>query len=342
LERPDVRAAREEARRLNNLERIAAPVRRVEAVRRLAEPVGFSFSLPVRFPSIASSIRLARRQEALHKDIERTLAPLRRLLSALPAPPRLPLLQREARAAWLSFRQGDPEPLDFFIRKYLARRKKHEGPVPGKLRKGVMDVLDECFAPVLVYAPGEWYSFGPAAQQKLVDFAGEARKRFGSVSYDARLEDKLPGIILTAWDDMQWAVDTSTRTLLNRIDMIPRADADVGSNWMKIAERHPHAFPGEDTENPLARFEAREVVRQQVEALPRLIENAALSPQERLVYEFDSRVGPDFETIEEATEGAARALDRSRETVRTLRFRRRRKLHQVVASDPWFQNIFKK
>ncbi len=110
---------------------------------------------------------------------------------------------------------------------------------------------------------------------------------------------------------------------------------------MRIAEKRPHAFPDEDDENPLARFEAREAVRQQLEALPRLIERAALSPQERLVYEFDSRVGTDFETIEEAGEAAADALNVSRTTVRQYRFRYRKELRQAIASDPWLQKIFK-
>ncbi|MDQ3864055.1 MAG: hypothetical protein M3317_11265, partial [Actinomycetota bacterium] len=340
-ERPAVKGAYEAAWQLHDLERAAAPVRRMEAVRRLVEPVEFSYSLPTAFPSIDSSIKLARQQEALIKGLELTVAPLRSLLSVLPTPPRLPLFQREAKEAWLSFHQGDPEPLDSFIRKHLVRLKRHEGPVPDEIRKRVMGVLDECFAPMLVYAPGDWYFFGPAAQEKLVDFAGKTRNKFGSVSYDARVEDKLPGAILTAWDDIQWDTDASTRTLLNRIDIYLRGEGDQGPKWLEIAEKRPHAFPDEDAENPLARFEAREAVRQQVEALPRLIERGVISRRERLVYEFDSRVGSDFETIEEAGEAAAGALNVSRTTVRTLRFRYRKELRQAIASDPWFQKIFK-
>jgi hypothetical protein len=340
-DRPDLRAARGAARQVDDAERISAPIQHVEAVQCLVEPIDTSVSPLFTFSSIDSTIKPAQRLNALGEDFERALTPRKRLLSILPAPSRMARFQREAKYAWLRYHEGEPEPLDSFISKYVVRLKNRKGPVPGKVRRGVVGVLDECFAPVLIYAPGDWYIFGSTAQENLVDFAGGERKKFGSVSYDARLEDKLPGIILTAWDELQWATDTSTRTLFNRIDIILRADSDVGPKWMKIAERRPHAFPGEDAEKSLALFEAREAVRQQVETLPRLIERAELSPQERLVYEFDLRVGRDFETIEEATEAAARALDRSRESVRTFRFRRRKKLHQVVDSDPWFQKIFK-
>jgi hypothetical protein len=311
----------------------------MEAVRRLAEPVGFSFSLPVRSPSIASSVNLARRQEALYRDLERAVGLLRSVLSALPSPPRLPRFQREARQAWLHFHQGDPEPLDSFIRKYLVRLENHEGPVPDNLRQRVMGVLDELFAPVLVYAPGDWYSFKQAAQDKLVDFARATRNKFGSVSYIANLEDVLPGATLEAWEDTQVAAGSST--LLNYIDQHLRDEADDGPSLLRQAEKRPHLFLPESTENPLALFEAQEAMLQQLEVLPRLIDKAAFSPKEHVVYEYDSRVGTDFKTIVEATEAAANHLNRSREDVRSLRFRRRKKLRDAVASDPWFQNIFK-
>jgi hypothetical protein len=161
LDRPDVRAAREAARRLDEAERITAPVQRVEAVSRHIESIDMSFSPPVAFSSIDASIRLARRLNSVSEDFERALTPLKRFLSALPAPPLMAGFHREAKEAWLRFREGDPEPLDSFIRKYVVRRKNYEAPVPDKVRRGVMAVLDECFAPVLVYAPGDWYFFGP-------------------------------------------------------------------------------------------------------------------------------------------------------------------------------------
>jgi len=113
--------ARRVARQKHAQERALASARHIEAVRHLVEPVEFSFSLPARFPAIASNIKLAWRQGVLYKDLEGALAPFRGLLSALPAPPRMARFQREAKEAWLGFHQGDPEPLDSFIRKYLIR-----------------------------------------------------------------------------------------------------------------------------------------------------------------------------------------------------------------------------
>ena len=316
------------------------PVQRVEAVRRLVEPIDTSFSPTVTFSSIDSRIKLARRLNTLWEDFERALTPLKRFLSILPAPPRMARFQREGKEAWLRFHQGDPTPLDSFIRKYVVRLKNREGPVPSKIRTGVMEVLNECFAPVLIYAPGDWYFLGSTAQEKLVVRAGEIHKKYSSVSYIPRLENSLKVAVLIAWDDVQWATDASTQTLVNRIDVHLRREADHGPKLLKQAEKRPHLFLGEASENPVAQFEAREFVQQQVETLPRLIEKAALSPKEHLVYEYDSKVGTDFETIEEATEAAARHLNRSREDVRSLRFRRRQKLREAIASDADFQEIF--
>jgi hypothetical protein len=340
LERSDAIEAREAVWRQDDVERIAAPFHRVEAVRRLVEPTDTSFSAPVTFSSVDSSVKLAQRLDALWEELERALTPLKRCLSILPAPPRMALFQREAKDAWLRFHQGDPEPLDTFIRKHIVRLKNREGPVPSKIRTGVMEVLDECFAPVLIYAPGDWYFFGSTAQEKVVEFARGMHKKNASVSYVPGFADALKPAVIIAWDDVQWATDDSTQTLLNRIDVHLRRVADDGPKLLKQAEKRPHLFLGEASENPVAQFEAREFVQQQVETLPRLIEKAALSPKEHLVYEYDSKVGTDFETIEEATEAAALHLNRSREDVRSLRFRRRQKLREAIASDADFQEIF--
>jgi hypothetical protein len=302
LERPDVRAAREAARRLNDLERMAAPVQRVEAVRRLVEPVDTSFSPPVTFSSIDSSIKLARRLDALWEDFERAIAPLKRFLSILPAPPRMARFQREAKEAWLRFHQGDPEPLDSFIRKYLVRLKNREGPVPSKLRRGVMEVLDECFAPVLIYTPGAWYVFSHAAEEKLIGLVQSKFKKTESINYalsgdlgkspTASLNEKLPGATLLAWEDIERG--NGSGTILNRVERYLETEAQEAPKAYRIAEKRPGHFWSEDTDDSLAQFEAVEVMRQRFNALPRWIEEAALSPQERQVYELDQQT--DFDT----------------------------------------------
>jgi len=248
--------------------------------------------------------------------------------------------QREAKEAWLRFHQGDPEPLDSFIRKYVVRLKNREGPVPSKIRRGVMAVLDECFVPVLIYVPGDWYFFESAAQEKLVDLAGEMHKKYASVSYIPEFENVLKAAVIIAWDDIQWAEDDSTQTLLNRIDVHLNGEADDGPKLLKQAEKQPHFFLGEASENPVALFEAREVVQQQVAALPRLLERAELSSREHLFYGFDSGVGTDFDTVEEAGKAAAGALNVRPPTVRTTRLHYRQKLIEAIASDPWLQEIF--
>ncbi len=231
------------------------------------------------------------------------MAPLRSFLSALPAPPRLPLFQREARHAWLSFYEGDPEPLHSFISKYLVRLGKNDGPIPDELRKRVLSVLDECFAPMSFYLPGAWYFFSPAAaEEPLSSLVRSKLKTTPSVLYalsgDAgkspteSLKEKLPGATLLAWEDIEQ--DNGSGTLLNRVERYLETEAQEGPKAYRIAEKRPGYFSGEDTDDPLARFEAAEVMRQRANALPRWVEEASLSLQERRVYELDQRT--DFDT----------------------------------------------
>jgi hypothetical protein len=134
-ERPDVRAAREATRQLNDLERLMTPLRRTEA--------------------------------AL-KDVDHATRILRSFFSKAPTPSRLSLFQQEAREAWEGYYRGDPYLLDLFIRKYIVRLKNTDGPVPIKLRLRVKRLLDSCFAPVKpFYAPGEWFLFNQGVWIKL-------------------------------------------------------------------------------------------------------------------------------------------------------------------------------
>jgi hypothetical protein len=269
------------------------------------------------------------------QDVERSL---RGVLSSLPTPPHLRPFQREARDAWLRFYEGDPEPLDRFIRKYLVRLKNHHGPVPDRYRERVLRVLDRCFIRVPFYSAGAWFFFGPAAQEQLIDFTEKSLMKFGSLSYDGEAAEKLPGATLLAWEEIQWAGGSST--LLSRVDKHLGDEIDENPRLLQKAEERPHSFLNEAADDALAEFEAREATRRQVAALPQLVERAALSATEHLVYGFDQRVGTDFETLEEAGEAAAHTLNMSRSTVRVHRRNYRKKLTEAIASDPGFQRIF--
>jgi hypothetical protein len=233
------------------------------------------------------------------------MAPLRSFLSALPPPPRLPLFQREARRAWLSFYEGDPEPLHSFISKYLVHLGNGDGSIPDELRKQVLGVLDECFAPLLFYSPGAWYVFGPAAGEHLIGLVRSKFRMTGSVKYalsgdlgkwpQASLEEKLPGATLLAWDDIER--DNGSGTLLNRVERYLETEAQEAPKAYRIAEKRPGYFPSKYTDDSLAQFEAIEIRHQRANALPRWIEKAALSEQERQVYELDQQTGFDTKFI---------------------------------------------
>jgi hypothetical protein len=366
LNDPVVRAVSDTLHEEIRLERQLEPVRHtLRAVGRELKVVSSFTSVHGYDSSTMLGVTLGRSLEDMLRDLRLVERALRTCLTSLPTPPRLRPFEREARDAWLSFYKGDPEPLDCFIRKYFVRLKNHSGPVPDELRKRVLSILDKCFIQVSFYTRGAWFLFGPAAQEQLIDFTKKTRKKFGSLTYDAGSAEELAGATLIGWEEIQQMGGSST--LLSCVDKLLRDERDQSPKLLQKAEEYPHAFGFsresgprgrsqfapyegahsadlyEDTANAddsLALFEAREAVRQQVEALPRLVEKAAFSASEQLVFSFDSRVGTDFETEVEAGEAAARAKNCSRENVRSLRFKYRKKLKQAIASDPSFQKIF--
>jgi hypothetical protein len=90
---------------------------------------------------------LGRQQEKVISDLERSLEAFRRYLLSIPSPNFLTPLELQAREAWLRFDEGDPEPLDVFIKKRLGIMANHDGPLPDDLRQRVFEFLDCCFAP---------------------------------------------------------------------------------------------------------------------------------------------------------------------------------------------------
>jgi len=73
-------------------------------------PAHDGVSLP---PSLLS---LSQQYEQIHWTLERSLGLFRRILAGLTSPPPLRTLRLEARIAWERFDEGDPEPLDRFIK----------------------------------------------------------------------------------------------------------------------------------------------------------------------------------------------------------------------------------
>ncbi len=120
--------------------------------------------------------------------------------------------------------------------------------------------------------------------------------------------------------------------MLNRASTLLRSGDDEADKLIKVAQRRPHIFLSDDVDDSLTQFETQEVARQQVEVLESSVEKARFSETERLVFEFDSRIGTDFETKAEATKAAARALQVEIGTVRGFRKRYRDKLPEAAGN----------
>ena len=346
------------------LERKAKPIiRQLEGVNFFVSPHGYG-------SSTALGVNLGRSLENMLRELQHAERSLRNVLSSLPTPPHLRPFQREARDAWLRFYEGDPEPLDRFIKKYLVRLGNHHGPVPDEVRKLALSFLDTYFLRVPLYEPGAWFFFGRPAQERLISLAKTHWRMTGRLEFAlsgdgksprANLREKLPGAVFLAWEDIQCG--KGSMTLLNAVDKHLMSEAVAGPKIIHAAEKDPHAFEFREgpraadyelcevvdhADNPLAQFVEKEMAREGAKryveaarALPRLVEKAALSPLEHFVYSFDQRVGTDFETLEEAGEAAAHTRNMNRSTVRVHRFKYRGKMNKAIASDPSLQAIFK-
>jgi len=274
---------------------------------------------------------------------------LRRILAGLTSPPPLRALQLEARIAWERFDEGDPEPLDTFIKNRLGIMSNFAGSLPREVRSRVMKFLDGCFATVPLYQPGDWFLLGPPQLDQLTELVGENIKGFPdlkiALSGDGRtfretLLEELPGVTRVAWEDIQ---RIKKETLLTRVseslrmmkpisakiaELSPKTVCKISEDYSDIGAHHG-AFSSGNMDSDMAEFEAREEARQQAAALPKLVEEAALPASERTVFEFDSQIGIDFATREEATQAAAEHMGIARSTVRTYRERYRNKLATI-------------
>ena len=137
-----------------------------------------------------------------------------------------------------------------------------------------------------------------------------------------QLLEELPPALLVEVDAFQdsWELDTLRTRMVSQLEK-------EGSEQLSPG-KFPNVVGAEDED--IAEFERRETLRQEVDQLRRWVEKAEFSPSERIVYEFDLRIGTDFATMAEATKAAARALNDKPETVRVFRKRYRDKLRRVA------------
>src|SRR5215211_1144993 len=173
------------------------PIRHVYRQAELFVPAHDGLSLP---PSLLST---SQRYEQIHWTLERSLGMLRRILAGLTSPPPLRALQLEARIAWERFDEGDPEPLDTFIKNRLGIMSNFAGSLPREVRSRVMKFLDGCFATVPLYQPGDWLLLGPPQLDQLTELVGENIKGFPDLkialsgngrTFRETLLEELPGV----------------------------------------------------------------------------------------------------------------------------------------------------
>jgi DNA-binding CsgD family transcriptional regulator len=299
--RPSRRAARQEKAisKIQKLERMLdrtgiRPVlemqERLESYGRVYEQAYFTVSL--REESLPSTLHfvLGWQQAKVIADLERSLEALRRYMLSIPSPNPLSPLELQAREAWERFDEGDPEPLDTFIKERLGIMANHDGPLPDALRRRVLKFLDFCFAPQPLYQPGDWFLLGQAANDQLTTLVGERIWMFPDLkaalsddpnkTYKERLAEELPGVVREAWADIQ---TVSSTTLLNK-----------ASNSIRMMKPQGHqVLPDDVPDDSLARFEAQESIRQNLDTLE---QEAGFSPQQLEVWRL-SREGMEIAEI---------------------------------------------
>jgi len=251
------------------------PIRQVYRQAELFVPAHYGVSLS---PSLLS---LSQQYEQIHWKLEKSFGMFRRILAGLTSPLPLRALEVEARIAWECFDEGDPEPLDSFIRSRLGVMTNYDGPLPDEVRQRVMDFLDDCFTPVPLYEPGEWFLLGSPQIDQLATLIGDNIKAFPSLRvalrsdgepFREKLAEELPGIVLVAWDDIATA---SSETLLNTASNTIRESGL--RNHVPLADE----MVDEAADDTLTRFEALEATRQELDVLE---QEAALSTQQAEVW----------------------------------------------------------
>ena len=302
-------------------------------------------------PEVRTARKVAQDQDRLERilrPVQRVEKQIRQAMAALPAPPPLSKIEREAKEAWRRFPEGDTEPLDFFIRERLGLIARKDKTPSHELRQSVWDLLDHCFKSVSGYVQGEWFLLGWEERQKLADLVRKKLMRSlillralskGSGEVEVNLDKELPVAVTMVWDEMWDGGRPSKRggkplTFRNAVSAYLAEHAAIESSSLSNipleGAEHRSDYPHGVEDSFMAEFEAREETRQAAELVTRWVEEANFSPSERIVYEFDLRIGTDFATKSEATKAAARALKVKAVTVRGFRKRYHDKLRKVA------------
>jgi DNA-binding CsgD family transcriptional regulator len=156
-----------------------------------------------------------------------------------------------------------------------------------------MHFLDDCLASLPLYEPEDWFLLGSPQVVQLAGLVSDNIRTFPDLEaalcsngeqFRERLAEELPGILRVAWEDIQ---TVSTKTLLNE------ASNDIRTMGSRDHKPLPDEVSDEAVDDTLARFEALEAARQELDALQR---EAALSPQQAEVWAL-SRKGLEFGEI---------------------------------------------
>lgn len=264
-----------------------------------------------------------------YEGVQRAQADLhQKVVEALP--PSTPIVGA-AYDGWKELSKGNVEPMDHFLEEYLKL------PATPENRKLLWNIIDASMQRPVPNRSGQWLVLGPKWVEALTNEMHRRIRLYSEIKaalleYDTsstpqqRKREELPGAIYTAWNAMQQPgysstlVDTVSNNLRN---LAPGVGADKLASDGKLAKESIE--PGAEDER-LEEFELREEARQQIHMLQMLVEKANFSEQEQKVFEFDLRVGTDFDEQSDATKAAAHELGIKDVTVRGIRKRYRDKL----------------
>jgi len=276
--------------------------------------------------SIASSV--TSQQEA----VQRALADFgQKVIEGLP--PHTPIVGA-AYNGWQALSKGNVEPMDRFLEEYLKL------PTTSENRKLLWNIIDASLKRPVPDRSGQWLVLGPKWVEALTNEMHRRIRLYSEIEaalldYDTsstsqqRKREELPGATCTAWNAIQQPGYSST--LVDAVSNYLRS-SEFAMEAAKLARKGKLADgPVEESgaeDELLEEFELREEVRRQIDMLRMLVEKARFSEQEQRVYEFDLRVGTDFDKQSDATKAAAQELGIKDVTVRGVRKRYRDKLRE--------------
>ena len=248
-------------------------------------------------------------------------------------PPRTPIVG-DAYEAWKALAEGNAEPIDRFLGDYLKL------PATPANRQLLWNIIDASLNRPVPSRSGQWLVLGPKWVAALTNEVHRRIRLYSEIKtalldYDTsstsqqRKREELPGATYIAWNAIQQPGYSST--LVDTVSNYLRS-SEFGIEAAKLARKGKLADgpvePGAENES-LEDFELREEARQHIDVLRMLVEKANFSELEQRVYEFDLRVGTDFDEQSDATKAAAHELGIKDVTVRGVRKRYLDKLREA-------------